>query len=118
MINDVSPRGKIMNRILLAMTLVSVLSISVAEAETNTCRSFSFRLTCDDQFAYNKTKCEKLQMHPLTNEDEQVWTKKEPLINAKSIEKTFITPDKPLFTQSQILVAKLDPQSKPIPPVD
>jgi len=98
------------------MTLWAALWVPLAVAESTNCRSFALRLSYDGPPTSSPSKCEKLQPHALKHGHEQVWTSKESLLDASSIEKAYITHAKPLFTQSQIQAAKLDPQYKPVPP--
>jgi hypothetical protein len=89
---------------------------SVSYAKNESCRSFSLRLAIDDRNPSSPLGSEKLKLHPLSREKEQLWTKKESVIDSKSIEKAYITPSKPLFSRWQILLHKLNPWAKPIPP--
>jgi len=85
-------------------------------AGSESCRSFSLRLATDASTPASSSPTEKLKLHPLSREQEQIWTQKASVIDAKSIEKAYITPSKPLFSRWQILLNKLNPWSKPIPP--
>jgi hypothetical protein len=78
------------------------------------CRSFSLRLVADATIPSSKT--DKLKLHPLTREQEQLSIQKESVLDVSSIEKAYITPSKPLFSRWQILLNKLNPWAKPIPP--
>lgn len=80
------------------------------------CRSFSLRLVADTTIPTSSKKIEKLELHPLSREHEQLSIQKESVLDANSIEKAYITPSKPLFSRWQILLNKLNPWAKPIPP--
>lgn len=81
---------------------------------SESCSSFSLRLAADAPSPGRVL--EKLKVHRLAHEREQIWTQKESVIDARSIEKAYITPSKPLFSRWQILLHKLNPWSTPIPP--
>ena len=83
-------------------------------AGNESCRLFSLRLATD--VPASSKQSEKLKLHPLSREQEQIWTLKDSVIDAKSIEKAYITPSKPSFSRWQLLLHKLNPWSKPIPP--
>ena len=58
------------------MTLWAAIWVPLAVAATTNCRSFSMRLTYDGPPTSNPSKYEKLQLHALKHDNEQVWTSK------------------------------------------